>query len=992
MTSAPGSVIYPIDEWRIIEEGFDYITNSRDETIFMIGNGLVGVRGGFEEGYAGPLGTSHDGTYINGFYDSTPISHPEVAFGLAHMRQTILNVTNGKIIRLYVDGEAFQMTTENVVEYRRELDLRSGVLSRRVVWRTKTGKEVLIEVERLTSFQRRRVLAISYRVTPLNFDGTIQIVSALDGAVTNRIAANDPRVGAFFDGQVLLLDEKIQKENYSALVQRTKATKFALVCGMTNAITSDTEYKVRQEAPGQEVQVIFDIETRKGQAVSLEKMVVFAHSKHQMDEALPLLASKDAKDAAKAGFAKLKQEQHEYLTRFWKQAGIQIEGDTHTQQGLRFNLFHLLQSVGRDGQTNIASKGISGEGYEGHYFWDTETYILPVFLYTMPEIAKSLLKHRYSILDKARAWAKQLSLKGALFAWRTIDGEELSAYFPAGTAQFHINADIIYALKCYYLATKDIDFMLQEGAEMLFETARCWLSLGDHIPGKGFCINCVTGPDEYTAIVNNNTYTNLMVKDHLAFAVDIANLMKTSYPQQYEKLVRTITLDEAEIGNWKRASDEMYVHFDEKRGIYGQDDTFLDKAVWDFKSVGDDKHPFLMHFHYLHIYRYQVIKQADLVLALFLQGDMFSRLDKVRNYDYYEPLTTHDSSLSLCIHSIIAAEIGYADQAYDYFAGSARMDLDDTHHNVRDGVHCAAMAGTWMSLVFGFGGMRQYNGQLSFHPTLPIQWKSYSFNVVFNGRVISVGVSPTGVQYNLIEGDPLQIKHREEKFMLSKNEAVVKSLKPKVEAVIFDLDGVITDTAEFHFLAWKQLADSLEIPFDRSFNENLKGISRLESLDLILSRGPKKVTDDERLTLAKHKNDIYLELLKGMDPSNILPGIRELLTGLRAKGIKVALASASQNAFTVLDKLGITDLFDVIVDARSVKFGKPDPEVFIKAADALGLPYESCVGVEDAAAGVTAIKKAGMTAIGIGDPTVLKKADKVIASSLELTVDMLLQS
>ncbi|HLY28987.1 MAG TPA: glycosyl hydrolase family 65 protein, partial [Aggregatilineales bacterium] len=452
---------------------------------------------------------------------------------------------------------------------------------------------------------------------------------------------------------------------------------------------------------------------------------------------------------------------------------VDIVGDPATQQGVRFNMFHLLQSAGRDGRTNIAAKGLTGEGYEGHYFWDTETYIIPFFLYNNPNISRSLLEYRYRILDKARNRARQMSHpKGALFPWRTINGDECSAYFPAGTAQYHIDADVAFAIKRYHEATGDDAFLIEYGAEILFETARLWVSLGAYIEGKGkaFCINCVTGPDEYSALVDNNCYTNLMARENLNYACHIAAWMQKAAPEAYRQLVKRIGLEEHEIAEWQRAADAMYIPYDENLHIYKQDDNFLNKAAWDFANTPPENYPLLIHYHPLVIYRHQVCKQADFVLALYLLSHKFTLDEKKRNYDYYEKVTTHDSSLSTCIFSIVGSEIGYHDKAYQYFVGTARMDLDDFHGNVKDGIHAANMAGTWLSLVNGFAGMRAHDDVLGFNPYLPGGWQSYSFKVTYRGCLLKVSINKDGAIYELLHGEALTLQHKDQPLTLSKAE------------------------------------------------------------------------------------------------------------------------------------------------------------------------------------------------------------------------------
>jgi len=765
MKELANSAIYEINQWKIIETEFDIASNYRDETIFALGNGYIGMRGTFEEGYSGPPGTSLEGIYLNGFYEELPIHYGEEQAGYAPNTETMLNVTDSKIIKLEVAGEEFDLLTGEILDYRRSLDLEKGLLTRSVIWQSPQGKRVEIEIERLVSLTNKHLATINYQVTPLNFSGEVTIKSALDAAVTNQEAGDDPRVGSDLAGQVLNLEEKIVEADFAAVKQSVTNSGFDLVCGMKNELVTANEVQGQTNTPAQQIEREYRIDAQRGVAIELTKYISYYTSRDYQPSQLLELATDNLALAANKGFKQLKEEQFNYLEEFWQQANVEIEGDAKLQQGLRFNQFHLLQSVGRDGQTNIAAKGVTGEGYEGHYFWDTEIYSLPFFLYIKPEISRKLLEYRYNILDKARERARTMGHeKGALYPWRTIAGSECSAYFPAGTAQYHINADIAYALKQYVEVTGDKEFLVDFGAEILFETARLWADLGCYSSQKDdqFCINQVTGPDEYTALVNNNYYTNAMAQLNLDYAYQIAEWMKEEHPQKYQKLQAELSLEEAELTAWKEAAVEMYLPYNEELGIHPQDDSFLAKEVWDFAGTDEEQYPLLLNYHPLVIYRHQVCKQADLVLALFLLGEEFSLAEKKRNFDYYEEVTTHDSSLSSCIHSIVASEIGYHDRAYDYFLETARMDLDNYHNNSQHGVHTAAMAGTWMSVVNGFAGMRVFDGELSFAPYLPDEWDSYSFKINFQERLIAVEIREEEVIYKLVSGNDIEFKHRGE--------------------------------------------------------------------------------------------------------------------------------------------------------------------------------------------------------------------------------------
>lgn len=755
--------IYPDDEWKIIEEKFDLENNYRNETIFAIANGYLGMRGNFEEEYGGPIGTGLEGTYINGFYESEAINYPEAAYGFAEKSQTMLNVTNSKIIKLYIDNEEFNMFTGEITDYKRVLNLKEGTLRRSLIWCSSKGKKVQIDIKRLISFKNKHLAVISYEVTPLNFKGEITIISALDGDVTNLTVENDPRVGSGLHGRVLSVKELTLNGSFGIIVQNTKNSNLALACAMENCIKTNNRYTVENITEKYKAKVLYKIEVEIGEKVRVDKFISYVTTNDIEDIKITQLAKETVTLGKLEGFEIILKGQISFLEDFWNRTDVEIKGDSAIQQGIRANMYHLLQSVGRDGKVNIAAKGLTGEGYEGHYFWDTETYVLPFFLYNNPQISRKLLEYRYGTLDKARERARQMAHeKGALYPWRTINGEECSAYFAAGTAQYHINADIAFAIKRYMEAAEDVDFLVNYGAEILFETARVWADLGCFVPGKGnkFCINGVTGPDEYNAIVNNNCYTNLMVKENLQYACDIALKMEKDYPSDFSSLTKKISLEKSEIEFWEKAADTMYVPYDEESKIYLQDDAFLDRVPWDFENTPPEKYPLLIHYHPLVIYRHQVCKQADLVLTLFLLGNKFSVEEKKRNFDFYEVVTTHDSSLSTCIFSIVASEIGYYEKAYNYFMSTARMDLDDYHGNTKDGIHAANMAGTWMCLVNGFAGMRVYDNTLSFNPFLPEKWEEYSFKITYRARLLKVTVNKNETIYELLEGEELAILHK----------------------------------------------------------------------------------------------------------------------------------------------------------------------------------------------------------------------------------------
>jgi alpha,alpha-trehalose phosphorylase len=583
-----------------------------------------------------------------------------------------------------------------------------------------------------------------------------------------------------------------------------------------------------------------------------------------------------------------------------------------------------------------------------------------------------------------------MNQKGALYPWRTINGLEASAYFPAGTAQYHINADIAYAIFQYLEVTGD-DTILEEGAaEVLIETARLFLDLGFFNPEKGgqFCINEVTGPDEYSALSDNNCYTNVMVQHHFEGVVQLASRLQNENAKLWDRLVEKLSITDDEMSLFARASEHMYVPYDRKRGIHMQDDYFLNKEVWDVAKRGEIRHPMLLHYHPLVIYRHQVIKQADTVLGMLLQHHRFPWYQRKRNFAFYEPLTTGDSSLSACIQGIVAYDCGFLDLGSSYIRQTALMDIEDLHHNTKDGLHTASMAGSWMAIVYGLGGFRMQKGVPSFRPQLPVELQRLKFHLTFKGVVLTVTIEPEITTYEA-KGGTLTVLHRSEVLTVGK-EAVQCSTRAACKAVIFDLDGVITSTDEYHYRAWKRLADTHGWEFDEKINQKLRGISRRQSLQVILDHNQVSVTEEQMQEFTNQKNIWYRESLEELSPKDILPGIPELLERLKQHSVYTAIASASRNAPFILDRLGLSDSFDAVVPASEVVQGKPDPEVFARAADMLGLYPEECTGVEDASAGITAIKEALMRTVGVGSAVDPALCDAHVLDTADLTVDMLL--
>ncbi|UCG13826.1 MAG: glycoside hydrolase family 65 protein [Deltaproteobacteria bacterium] len=769
----PPDYVYPADEWKLIEKRFYPRFLEQMETIFSTANGYLGMRGNADEGTP----VYERGTFINGFHETWPIVYGEEAYGFARIGQTMVSVPESKIIRLYVDDEPLYLPTANLIEFERVLDMKAGTMDREVLWETPAGKRVSIKSRRLVSFQHRHLAAILYQVTVENGEAPVVISSELVNIRDEKRSGVDPRRAKGFAHRVLLPKLSYNKDLRVVAGYQTSNSRMTLGCGIEHAIETDCSFSYKSKSSDDGGKVVFSIDAQPGKPVQLTKYMTYHTSRSAPPEELCERAERTLDRAATHGFERILAGQQQYLEDFWRRSDIQIEADPdktprrieEVQQVVRWNLFQLLQASGRAEGAGVPVKGLTGNGYEGHYFWDTEIYVLPFLIYTAPRIARNLLKFRYSMLDKARQRARELNQRGALFPWRTISGEEASAYYAAGTAQYHINADIMYALKKYVNATGDKEFLYREGAEMLVETARLWSDLGFYSERKGgkFCIHGVTGPDEYNTVVDNNTFTNLMARENLWYAAETVNWLAKEQPARLRELVDRTDLDLSEVGEWERAADLMYIPFDETRGINPQDDSFLEKEVWDFENTPADKYPLLLHHHPLVIYRHRVIKQADMVLAMFLLGDEFSLEQKKRNFDYYDKLTTGDSSLSVGIQSIIAAELGYMEKAREYSRYALLMDLADIGGNVSHGCHIASTGAVWMVCVYGFGGMRDYDGILSFNPRLPDMALRLRFPLTVRGQVLHVDVGKESVTYSLRQGDGLVIQHEHEEIRLS---------------------------------------------------------------------------------------------------------------------------------------------------------------------------------------------------------------------------------
>jgi alpha,alpha-trehalose phosphorylase len=758
---------YSEDPWALREEALDLEMLAQSESVFALSNGHIGMRGNLDEGE--PYGLP--GTYLNGLHEVRPLPYAESAYGNPEAGETVVNVTDGKLLRLHVDDELFDVRYGELLHHERVLDFRAGVLRRHVHWRSPTGAEVRITSTRLVSLTQRGAAAILYEVEALGDGARLVVQSELvaneDGQVDPT--AMDPRAAAAIAAP-LHGEEAYHDDLRVSLVHRLERSGIRTCATMDHIVDGPEGTETRAEAGGDEGRVIIAADVPAGGKLRVLKFLAYSWSSSRALPSLRAQARGSLAEVRHTGWDGLCAEQRAYLDAFWADADVEVDGDPELQQAVRFALFHVLQAGARAERRAIPAKGLTGSGYDGHAFWDTESFVLPVLTYTMPEAAGDALRWRLATLDLARERATQLGLTGAAFPWRTIAGRECSGYWPAGTAAMHIGADIAGAVLRHQHATQDTAFARDVGLPLLVETARLWAALGHHDRKGRFRLPGVTGPDEYSAVSDDNTYTNLMARRNLLGAADAVD----RHPK--EAAVLGVAADE--VGAWRTAADAMHVPYDGILDVHMQAEGFTHHARWDFEGTPAGHYPLLLHYPYFDLYRKQVVKQADLVMALYVCGDRFTDEEKARAFSYYEALTVRDSSLSACVQAIMAAETGHLDLACDYLGEAAFMDLHDLEHNTRDGLHIASLAGSWLALVAGFGGFRDHDGALTFAPRLPPGVGRLAFRIcVAMGRV-HVEVDEDGATYTLQRGDGLEISHFGERLALTVGEPVRRTVPP----------------------------------------------------------------------------------------------------------------------------------------------------------------------------------------------------------------------
>jgi alpha,alpha-trehalose phosphorylase len=756
---------YPVEPWRLVERAYNPEYVEQTETLFALSNGFLGIRASFEEGE--PSG--RPATLLNGFHETWPIVYPETAFGFATTGQTIVPVPDGTAIRLLVDEHPITCETTEVREFRRALDMQRGVLDRSVEYQLSDGRRFRVDTTRFVSLAQRHMACIRYQVTALDAPGRLVVSSEFrtPHSASDKGSADPRRTRAL--GQDVL-QPGIERVEGARVIRsyQTAQSGLMVAAGMDHEFDDELVTPVRTEFDAARAYVLFEIDAPAGQTVTLTKWLAYHYGTADADD-LADRAGLTLSRARAAGYAGALAEHEGQVAEFWDRSDVVLDGRAGAQQSLHFSLFTIMQATWRSEGHGVPAKGLTGTGYEGHYFWDTEAYVLPFLIHTSPQVARSLLMNRVRMLPDARRRAREVGCAGALFPWRTINGEEASAFYAAGTAQYHIDADIAYALDQYTRVTGDTDLMFRHGAEILVETARMWANLGFFSTRRGgkFVINKVTGPDEYTTVVDNNLFTNLMAAENLRLAADYVDQVRAESPPDYQRLVDRTGLTDEEVTVWRRAAEQIYIPYDEAAGVHLQDDDFLDQAPWDIAGTPPDRFPLLLHHHPLVIYRHQVIKQTDVVLATVMLPDRFTADERRRIFDFYDPLTTGDSSLSQCIQAIAAADAGRYRSAEDYLADAAAVDMADTAGNVRDGVHVASAGGVWLAVVYGLGGYRWRGRVPEFSPVLTRRGRRLRIPLLLRGSQLEVDISEDQVTYRVRSGDPVTASHYGQEFTVS---------------------------------------------------------------------------------------------------------------------------------------------------------------------------------------------------------------------------------
>ncbi|MFD1175595.1 glycoside hydrolase family 65 protein [Paenibacillus puldeungensis] len=730
-----------VDEWSIIEESFDPTNHEISESVFSIGNGFMGQRANFEEQYSG---SSLQGSYMAGVYypDKTRVGWWKN--GYPEYFAKVLNSTNWIGINVFVDGTALDLAQCQVKDFVRELNMKEGYLARRFTAVLADGKELAVDALRFVSIARHEIGAIRYSVTPLNFSGEIRFVPYLDGDVKNK--------DSNYEEKFWLEVEKAAGADLSHLTLKTKKLDFHVTSVMAYDVVKNGQRLELSPALTEKEKYVASevvVSAAQGEEVTLYKYVANVTSRNHGLGELVEAGTKALLEAKQAGFDQLLGEQANAWAEKWKESDIIVDGDASAQQAIRFNIFQLNQTYsGEDDRLNIGPKGFTGEKYGGSTYWDTEAYCVPFYLSTAEsDIARNLLIYRYKQLEKAKENAKKLGFsKGALYPMVTMNGEECHNEWEITFEEIHRNGAIAYAIFNYVNYTGDKSYLGQYGLEVLVEISRFWEERVNFSATKGkYVMLGVTGPNEYENNVNNNWYTNRIASWTMEYTLEVLNYLKTNENSHYTALIDKLQLKDEEVKKWQDVIENMYYPYDEERGVFLQQDGFLDKELIAVKDLAPENLPINQNWSWDRILRSCFIKQADVLQGLYFLGDRYDLETKKRNFDFYEPMTVHESSLSPCLHAILACELGYQEKAYEMYLRTARLDLDNYNNDTEDGCHITSMAGTWMSIVQGFGGLRVQNNELVLRPFIPSHWKSFSFKAMFRGARLKVNVTEDSI-------------------------------------------------------------------------------------------------------------------------------------------------------------------------------------------------------------------------------------------------------
>jgi trehalose/maltose hydrolase-like predicted phosphorylase len=757
----------PIEPWQLRETELPLEELAQAESLFALSNGHIGLRGNFDEGE--PYGIP--GTYLNSFYERRPLPYAEAGYSYPESGQTLVDVTNGKLIRLLVDDSPLDVRYGELHSHERRLDFRAGMLHRELDWTAPGGKRIKVRSKRLVSLTQRAVAAIEYVVEAVDEPVRLVVQSELVANETQPKLSEDPRVSAVLESPLQAVTQDADGEEV-ILAHRTRASGLLMAAGMAHQVECSSRVEQDVDVRPDWGRNTIICELQPGETLRVVKFIAYGWSSLRSDTAVTDQVSAALAAAKFSGWDGLVEQQRAYLEDFWDAADVKVEGNPELQQAVRFALFHVLQSGARAERRGIPSKGLTGAGYDGHTFWDTEGFVLPALTLTVPDAAADALRWRHTTLQLAKDRAVELGLQGAAFPWRTIRGQECSGYWPAGTAAFHLDADIAAAIDRYHNATGDDAFIQECGLELLVETARLWISLGNHDRRGKWHLAGMTGPDEYSAVADDNVFTNLMAARNLRTAAKMA----ARFTDDARRL--GVTLEEE--ATWRDAAAAVYIPYDEELGVHPQSEGFTGYAEWDFEAWRD-RYPLLLHAPYFELYRKQVVKQADLMLAMYWCGDQFTAEQKARNVDYYERITVRDSSLSACVQAVTAAEVGHLDLAYDYAYEAALIDLLDLHDNTADGLHMASLAGAWTALVAGFGGLRERESGLWFDPALPSGLTGLTFTVRWRGVRLRVKISSDEVTYDVHDGPDAAVTlfHAGEKMLVKANEPITRMLRSR---------------------------------------------------------------------------------------------------------------------------------------------------------------------------------------------------------------------